>query len=133
MPAAGQTHRVDLVVTPQMTAASHADRSGESYPAVLSTPEMISQFERAAAALMQPELGPGQLSVGVVVNVSHLSAVGVGEAFHVEASFAGQEGKLSWFDVTAHGPRGVIGKGRHARTVVEVARLMASLPAAGQQ
>ncbi len=133
MPAAGQTHRVDLVVTPQMTAASHADRSGETYPAVLSTPDMISRFERAAAALMQSELGEGQLSVGVVVNVSHLSAVGVGEAFHVEARFSGQEGRLSWFDVAAHGPRGVIGQGRHARAVVDVARMMAALPAAGRQ
>ena len=46
------THYVDTPVTLSMTANSFATRPGESYPAVLSTPFLVSELERVCAALL---------------------------------------------------------------------------------
>jgi predicted thioesterase len=85
---------------------------------------MVREMERAAAKLMRPLLAPGQLSVGVRVEVSHIAPTPVSGLVVTRARFTGQEGKLYWFDVWSEDGGGTIGKGRHARAVVEEARLL---------
>jgi predicted thioesterase len=120
------TGEVILTVTASDTAARFGIELGETYPEVYATAFMIREMERAAAKLMRPLLGPGQLSVGVKVEVSHLAPTPVGGIVITRARFTAQEGKLYWFEVWAEDGGGTIGKGHHARAIVDEARLLAA-------
>jgi predicted thioesterase len=122
----GNIGEVVLTVTTSDTAARFSIEVGEIYPEVLATACMIREMERAAAKLMRPLLGPGQLSVGVRVEVGHVAPTPVGGIVTTRARFTGREGKLYWFEVWAEDAGGTIGKGRHARAIVEEARLLAA-------
>jgi fluoroacetyl-CoA thioesterase len=117
---------VMLTVTPAETAARSGLELGEAYPEVLATACMVREMERAAAKLMRPLLGPGQLSVGVKVDVHHVAPTPVGGLVVTRARLAGREGRLYWFEVWAEDGGGTIGKGRHARAVIDEARLLAA-------
>lgn len=120
---------VVLVVTPAEAAARFGLDPGEAYPEVLATAHLVREMERAAAKLMRPLLAPGQLSVGVRVEVGHLAPTPVGGRVVTRARPAGREGRLYWFEVRAEDAGGVIGEGRHARAIVEEARLLAAAAA----
>jgi predicted thioesterase len=125
----GSIGEVVLTVTPSDTAARFGVEAGEAYPEVLATACMIREMERAAAGLMRPLLGPGRLSVGVRVEVGHLAPTPVGGVVTTRARLTAREGKLYWFDVWAEDAGGTIGRGRHARAIVDEARLLAAAEA----
>lgn len=122
---------VTLTVTAAETAARFGLEPGEVYPEVFATAHMIREMERAAAKLLRPLLGAGQLSVGVRVDVSHLTPTPLGGVVTTRARLTGREGRLYWFDVWAEDAGGPIGKGRHARAIVDEMRLLAG--AAGRR
>ena len=117
---------VTLTVTAAETAARFGLEPGETYPEVFATAHMVREMERAAAKLMRPLLGPGQLSVGVRVEVGHLAPTPLAGIVVTRARFTGREGKLYWFDVRAEDAGGTIGMGRHARAIVDETRLLAA-------
>ena len=86
----GNVGEVILTVTPSDTAARFSIEVGENYPEVLATACMIREMERAAAKLMRPLLGPGQLSVGVRVEVGHVAPTPVGGIVTTRARFTGR-------------------------------------------
>ena len=116
---------IRLVVAPEHTAARFGLEPGESYPEVMATAVMVREMERAAAKLLRPHLQPGQLSVGVRVEVEHAAPTPVGARVVTRARYLGAEGRLHLFEVEAFDPGGRIGHGRHARAVVDEARLLA--------
>lgn len=120
---------VALTVNAAETAARFGLDAGETYPEVFATAHMVREMERAAAKLMRPLLGPGQLSVGVRVDVAHSGPTPVGGHVTTRARFTAREGKLYWFDVWAEDAGGTIGRGRHARAIVDEARLLAAAEA----
>ena len=124
-PEIGAEAEVELTVTAGDTAARLGVESGESYPEVMATRTMIGEMERAAAKLLRPLLPDGQLSVGVRVEIEHIAPTPVGARVVTRARYLGRDGKLFLFEVEASDPGGPIGRGRHARGVVEEARLMA--------
>ena len=117
------THYVDAPVTLSMTASSFATRPGESYPAVLGTPFLVSELERVCAALLAPLLTEGKVSVGVSVDIEHLAPTPVGLTLRSHARFVGQEGKLYWFEVWSEDPAGSVGRGKHARAIVDLSAI----------
>ena len=124
-PEVGAEAEVSLLVGPGDTAARLGTEPGESYPEVLATRTMVGEMERAAAKLLRPHLQPGQLSVGMRVEVEHTAPTPVGARVVTRARFLGREGKLFLFDVEARDPGGPIGRGRHWRAIVDEARLLA--------
>ena len=124
-PEIGAEASVELTVTPADTAARLGVEPGEAYPEVLATRTMVGEMERAAAKLLRPHLQPGQLSVGVRVEVEHTAPTPVGARVVTRARYLGMEGKLHLFAVEAFDPGGRIGHGRHARAIVDEARLLA--------
>jgi predicted thioesterase len=124
-PEIGAEAGVELTVAPSDTAARLGIEPGEVYPEVLATRTMIGEMERAAAKLLRPHLQPGQLSVGVRVEIEHAAPTPVGARVVTRARYLGSEGKLHLFAVEAHDPGGRIGHGRHARAVVDEGRLLA--------
>lgn len=117
-PDPDDTATVELVVDRSMTAAAFSRDAGERYPAVLATPHMIGEMERASATLLRPLLAAGELSVGVKVEIAHLAPTPIGATVRSHARFLNREGALFWFEVWSEDPGGPIGRGRHARAIV---------------
>lgn len=117
------TGTAQLVVKPEDLASSLPTEMGDSFPAVLATARMVALMEIAAARVLQPLLGPGELSVGVTVEVSHTAPTPPGVQVTTTARYAGREGKLYLFEVSATDPGGEIGRGWHKRAIVTSERL----------
>lgn len=84
---------------------------------------MVALMEMAAARAMQPVLGPGELSVGVTVDITHTAPTPPGAVVTANARFTGREGKLFVFEISAEDQGGEIGRGSHKRAIVETERL----------
>ena len=104
--------------------ASELGISDDQFPEVFATSRMIALMEVAAARAMKPLLQPGQLSVGVVVNIKHTAATPNGLEVSAVATFLGMEGKLYKFQVEAFDPAGKIGEGEHLRAIISTERLL---------
>jgi fluoroacetyl-CoA thioesterase len=89
-----------------------------SMPKVFATGYMIVLMEWACTELLAPHLDPGEGSVGVHVNVSHLAATLPGMTVTVEVECAEIVDRRIGFNVKAHDGMDLIGEGRHERFVV---------------
>ena len=117
------TGSAELVVGPQDLASSISNEYGDTFPAVLATARMVALMETAAARVMQPLLGPGELSVGVTVEITHTAPTPPGVLVVAHARYIGREGKLFVFEISARDEGGEIGRGSHKRAIVETERL----------
>jgi predicted thioesterase len=99
---------------------------GDVFPAVYATSRMVALMELAAARILTPILGPGENSVGVTVDIEHISPTPPGASVTAEARYLGREGKLYLFEVLARDDAGIIGQGRHRRAIVDAKRLEAT-------
>lgn len=120
----GDTASATTRVTDADTAEVLSQNAEDAFPAVYATSRMIGLMELAAARVMRPALSSGELSVGVVVDVTHLAATPVGMEVSAEARYVGREGKLFVFEVSARDCGGEIGRGTHRRAIVSKDRLM---------
>jgi predicted thioesterase len=98
--------------------------TGDEFPEVLATSRMIALVELAAARLMKPLLQPGELSVGVGVDIKHFAPTPVEEEVRSVATFLGREGKLYLFEVEVSDRAGKVASGKHTRAIVATARLV---------
>jgi predicted thioesterase len=112
-----------LVVGPQDLASSISSETGDEFPPVLATARMIALMEIAAGRVLQPLLGPGELSVGVTVDISHTAPTPPGAEVTATARYAGREGRLFLFEVSVADPGGEVGRGWHKRAIVSNERL----------
>ena len=119
----GDVGEAKLVVGYEDTAKAMS-RPGDEFPEVFATTRMIGLIEVAASRAMKGLLAPGQLSVGVGVNVKHLAATPVGVEARAVATFLGMEGRLYRFKVEAFDAGGLIGEGEHTRAIVSTDRLI---------
>ena len=84
-------------------------------------------MEIVCARMLVPHLEPGQLTVGVRVDMTHSAATPANEDVTVHATYRGKEGKLFAFDVVANDAGGPICKALHTRAVVDEQRLMGGI------
>ena len=92
---------------------------------VFATPSMIALMEKAAMESVQPHLEPGQGTVGVSLNVSHLAATPVGMTVRAESELTEIDGRMLHFKVAAYAGSEQIGEGTHKRCIVYNDRFMA--------
>ena len=121
------TATAEAVVTEADLASSLAAAIGVSdpFPGVYATPRLVALMELASARLLQREHGPGELSVGVSLEVIHTAATLPGARVTATARYVGRDGKLFVIKVSACDPAGEIGHGTHKRAIVCTERLMA--------
>lgn len=119
------TASIETIVAESMTAAAFARNASERYPAVLATPILIGDLERACAQLLEPLLEPGELSVGARIEVSHIAPTPVGARVVSHARFQEYAAPLFWFEVWSEDTGGKVGKGRIARAIVREADILA--------
>ncbi len=121
----GDTARAYATVTVADTAKGLLDnysngQRGEAYAEVYATTKMIALMELAAGRLLQSIQSPGELSVGVDVQVKHLAPTEPGQQVEAIATYLGLEGKLYKFKVEAFDELGKIGEGLHTRAIIQV-------------
>ncbi len=116
----GLAATIQLTVTDADTAI--AFRSGEV--PVLATPRIIALVEEAAVAAVHPSLDEGCSTVGVRVQIEHISPTPVGGVVTAEAHLDKVEGRRLIFHVSARDERGLIAAGKVTRVAVEVERFM---------
>jgi predicted thioesterase len=118
-PKTGTTHEKTLSVLDK-----HAvDFAVPELPPVLSTPSLVLLLERTARDLMEPYLEPGEVTVGVSVEIEHLAATPVGATVTSSARVVQTDGPVVTFQVEARDEQDLIAKGLHKRRVVNAARL----------
>ena len=122
-PAINATATAELIVGPDDLASSISSETDDQFPAVLATARMVALMEIAASRVLKPLLEPGELSVGVTVDISHTAPTPPGAQVITTARYAGREGKLFLFEVSASDPGGEIGRGWHKRAIVTSERL----------
>src|SRR2546426_741911 len=94
----GVSHESTLVVT----EAEAIHFLGSEVTPALSTPAMIMNMEITARDAVLPHLEPGQDTVGIVVNVSHLAATPVGMKVTFRATLQDIDRRRLTFAVEAH-------------------------------
>jgi len=120
----GTTAEAAYVADDDDMASSFCVAEQDAFPQVFSTSRMIALMETAGARALRPLLQPGQLSVGVMVNIKHLAATPNHNQVSAQATFLGMEGKLYKFRVEAFDPGGKIGEGEHTRAIIDTERLV---------
>lgn len=85
---------------------------------VYATPCMAAMMEAAACEAAAPGLSDAETTVGIELNIRHLSATPVGMEVRAEAVVTAVDGKIISFDLKAYDEAGLIGEGTHKRAVV---------------
>ncbi len=113
-------------LTHQRTLVASAEDSihflGDGVPPALSTPAMIMNLEITARDAVLPLLAPGQDTVGVMVNVTHLAATPVGMKVTYKATLTDIDRRRLTFAVEACDEQDKIAEGAHQRFIIDVAR-----------
>jgi predicted thioesterase len=104
-------------------ASAISAEPGDAFPDVLATARLVALLEIAASRVLKPHLGPGELSVGVSVEIAHTAATPPGATVTATARLIGREGKLFVFEVGAQDGGGEIGRGTHRRAIISQQRL----------
>ena len=85
---------------------------------VYATPCMVALMEGAACEAIAEALSDAQTTVGIALNIEHISATPVGLDVWAEAEVTAVEGKVITFAVRAFDEVGEIGNGTHKRVIV---------------
>ena len=121
MPARiGASEEVTLEVAESDTAI--ALRSGEV--PVLATPRVVALVEEASCAAIADQLGPGETTVGMRVQLDHLAPVRVGSKVRAVSTLERQEGRRLIFSVSVTDSSGLVAAGKVTRVVVDTTSFM---------
>jgi predicted thioesterase len=107
-----------ITVTPAVTAR----HMGSGAVQVFATPELVRLMEQAAVHALADRLGPGEQSVGVLVDVQHLAASPVGATVTARAELVGIDRRRLTFKVSASDGVETVGEGTHVRALIDLAR-----------
>jgi predicted thioesterase len=113
-----------MVVLPEHLANRFKDAT---LPAVLATPVMIMAMENAALNAIKPYFEPGESAVGTKVDVLHLAATPVDRRIVAFAEVTSVAGRHLEFKVKAVDGAEEIGRGTHARVVINLAKFSRQL------
>jgi fluoroacetyl-CoA thioesterase len=123
---------VHVFTIPESKTVPHLYPESEiflSMPRVLATGFLVGLMEWACAEALAPHLEDGEGSLGVHVDISHLSPTPPGLQVTVTAICTAVEGRRLSFTVSAHDGLDLIGEGRHQRIVVRWDRFNEKLAA----
>ncbi len=91
---------------------------------VYATPCMVALMEGAACEALAASLTEDKTTVGIELNISHLSATPVGLEVRAEAEVTAVDGNIITFTVTAYDEAGKIGEGTHKRALISTQRFL---------
>ena len=110
----GTKNTSEVTVTKELSALS----AGSGELLVYATPMMIALMENSAANCIKLFLDDGETTVGTYVEVSHSSATPLGMKVSATSEIVAFNGREIEFIIEASDERGIIGKAKHKRFVV---------------
>ncbi len=91
---------------------------------VYATPCMAALMEAAACEAIESGLAEDETTVGIELNLKHLSATPVGLEVRATAEVTAVEGKIISFSIEAFDEAGKIGEATHKRALVNSQRFL---------
>ena len=85
---------------------------------------MAALMEGAACEALEGFLSDEQTTVGIELNIKHLSATPVGMDVRAEATVTAIDGKIISFMLEAFDEAGKIGEGTHKRAIIHSQRFL---------
>lgn len=104
--------------------ADTAAEVGSGSLLVYATPCMVALMEGAACEALVGALPEEKTSVGIALDISHISATPVGMDVRAEAEIIQVEGSVITFKVSAYDEKALIGEGTHKRAIVTAQRFL---------
>ena len=93
------------------------------FPKVFATSKMIALMEIAASRVLKKLLASGECSVGIEININHVSPTSIGAKVVAHAILIEIVDHIFTFTVKAFDESGLIGEGAHKRSIVDIERL----------
>ncbi len=122
--APGAAHKRSLIVDRARTIGFMGDDLR-----VYATPWMIRDIEFTCRELLMEHSEAGEDSVGTRVDIDHLAPALVGSEVEISVAVTEVKGRSVTFDVSVRDAIEDIGRGRHGRFIVDVAKTAARLEA----
>lgn len=110
--------------TIMVTEENTAKKLGSGLLPVFATPAMIALMESAASNSVLKELDENEGTVGISLNVQHVSATPIGMSVYCESELIEIDRKRLVFKVEAYDESGLIGKGIHERFIINNEKFM---------
>jgi predicted thioesterase len=93
------------------------------FPKVFATSKMIALMEIAASRVFKKFLSNSECSVGIGININHVSPTSIGAKVVAHAILIEIFDHIFTFTVKAFDESGLIGEGTHKRSIVDIERL----------
>lgn len=106
----------------KVTVSEAADRHGNPFVHVLTTPVVIEWMEEVATTGVQPYLSQGCGSVGSSVKMTHLAPTPIGLTVKVVATLTHIDGRRLTFRIEAFDEVEKIAECEHERVIVDLSR-----------
>jgi predicted thioesterase len=110
-------------VTPEKTARHYGSGSVE----VFATPAMIAGMERTCMDSVQPMLGDGETTVGIMIHATHLKATPLNDTITYQSVLTSVDDRQLTFTVEAYDAKALIGRAEHHRFIINAERFMQKL------
>lgn len=101
----------------------------QQMPTVFATGFMVGLMEWTCMKVLEAHLDPGEGSLGVHIDVSHVAATVPGQVVTVDAECTDVSGRRVSFAVSAHDGIERIGEGKHERMIIPWERFVAKVNA----
>ena len=101
-----------------------AQEVGSGSLLVYATPCMVALMEGAACEAIADAIPENKTSVGIALNITHVSATPVGLEVYAEAELTNVEKNILTFKVSAYDEAGLIGEGPHKRAIVTTQKFL---------
>ena len=121
---------MEITVGMMGNASTIAEREDTAYEVgsgsllVYATPCMVALMEGAACDAIADAMPEDKTSVGIELQISHISATPVGLEVRAEAEVTAVEGNILTFRVAAFDEAGKIGEGTHKRAIVTTQKFL---------
>ncbi len=110
----GIKNSLEIIVSSEMSAK--VKKSGTLN--VFSTPSMIALIEETAWTSVSDYLEKGCATVGISLNINHLSPTPIGMKVKCETELIKVDGRKLVFDVKVYDEKDLIGQGTHERFII---------------
>ena len=101
-----------------------AQEVGSGSLLVYATPCMVALMEGAACEAIAQAIPGNKTSVGIELNISHVSATPVGMEVYAQAELTAVDKNILTFKVSAYDESGLIGEGVHKRAIVTTQKFL---------
>ena len=105
----------ELLVGDEDTALA----AGSGDVPVLATPRIVALCEQASCGAVAARLKPGETTVGLRVELTHIAPTRVGSTVRAEATLERADGRRLLFTVTVSDACGLVAAGKLTRAVVD--------------